>query len=144
MSDKKVNVNLNATPLVFAAGALGVVIVVVIIVSIVKAIRRSKDNAYFRDNKKAIQKSELTYNEADYTNFANKLYAAMKGVGTDEDAIFSVFQLMQTESDVRQLINTFGTKKGETLQEWLLSDLSMADISKLNGILAYNGINYRF
>ena len=141
---RKVNVNVNATPLIAAAGVLAVVVVIVIVIAIIKAVRRARDNSYFKDNKKAITKADLSYNEADYTVFANKLYAAMKGLGTDEDAIFSVFQLMNTESDVRQLINAFGTKKGETLSQWLLGDLSAADIAKINGILAYNGINYRF
>lgn len=141
---RKVNVNVNATPLIAAAGVLAVVVVIVIVIAIIKAVRRAQDNSYFKDNKKAITKADLSYNEADYTVFANKLYSAMKGLGTDEDAIFSVFQLMNTESDVRQLINAFGTKKGETLSQWLLGDLSTADIAKINGILAYNGINYRF
>lgn len=141
---RKVNVNVNATPLIAAAGVLAVVVVIVIVIAIIKAVRRAQDNSYFKENKKAITKADLSYNEADYTVFANKLYAAMKGLGTDEDAIFSVFQLMNTESDVRQLINAFGTKKGETLSQWLLGDLSTADIAKINGILAYNGINYRF
>lgn len=141
---RKVNVNVNATPLIAAAGVLAVVVVIVIVIAIIKAVRNAKDNSYLRENKKVITKADLTYSEADYTVFANKLYAAMKGLGTDEDAVFSVFQLMQTESDVRMLINAFGSKKGETLSQWLLGDLSTADIAKINGILAYNGINYRF
>lgn len=141
---KKVSVNVNATPLIFAGIVVAVALVIVIVVMIVKAIKRREDNEYFRDNEKAIQRSELSYSDSDYVNLANKLYVAMKGVGTDEDAIFSVFLLMNTESDVRKLVNAFGTKKKETLSEWLLGDLSTNDINKINSILAEKGINYNF
>ena len=142
--NRDVKVNVNATPLIFAGGLIAVAVAVIIVVAIVRAIRNAKGNRYFTENNKSINKAQLSYNQSDYINFANRLEAAMKGPGTDEDSIFSVFMMMKNESDVRQLINTFGSRKGENLSEWLLGDLSTDDINAINGILARNGINYSF
>ncbi len=75
---------------------------------------------------------------------ADKLHKAMSGAGTDEDAIYAVFQNQQTRSDVLSLISAFGLRDGETLGEWLSSDLSASELRKVNQILEDKGINYQF
>ena len=143
-ANRKVSVNVNATPLIFAGGVIAVIVAVVVVIAIIRAIKNAKGSQYFKANEKAIVRSDVSYNDADYTNYANRLYEAMKGLGTDEDAIFSVFMMMNTDSDVRKLINAFGSRKGENLAQWLLGDLSTSDIDEINAILSKNGINYRF
>lgn len=76
--------------------------------------------------------------------YADKLYAAMKGLGTDEDAIYEVFANMTTRSDVLYLIKTFGVKDSKTLNEWLTAELNANERTKLNNILANSNVNYQF
>ena len=87
---------------------------------------------------------KLTFKESEYANFAETLYRAMKGFGTDEDAIFNVFYQMQNIADVLKLVTAYGSKNGEDLNAWLKGDLSTSEINKLNSILATKGIDYKF
>lgn len=85
-----------------------------------------------------------TLTNAQFNMLANKLYTAMKGVGTDEDTIFSVFGQMRNTADVLKLVAVFGTKDGETLEQWIRGDLSSWEINKLNRLLDNKGIAYSF
>lgn len=90
-----------------------------------------------------------TYSDKQYGDFANKLYSAMDGAGTDEDAIFSVFKKMKNDLDVLNLERKFGLRAASwafgfstpvDLADWLRSDLSSTDLAKLNNILSAQGI----
>ena len=128
------------------------VIVVVAIVSIwllwtfgkkLRDIIASKKNAKTLD--KSIDVKELTYDDAQYKSFAETLYNAMKGAGTDEKKIQEVFNQMQTRSDVLKLSSVFGVKDGETLDEWLDGDLSSSEKDEyVNKVLEAKAINYVF
>ena len=91
-----------------------------------------------------INPDNISLTQVQINTLADKLHAAMAGMGTDEDAIFAVFNSLNTRSDLLQLIKTFGYRDGETLQEWLADDLSTSDISHINSILASRNINYIF
>lgn len=93
---------------------------------------------------KNIDTQQLTLTQDQYNTYATRLYKAMKGLGTDEEAIYAVFEAMQTYSDVQQLVKTYGLKDGETLKEWLYGDLSNSEIQHLNEILSSKSINYQF
>ena len=86
-----------------------------------------------------------------YTQFADQIYAAVLTVfGTDEAAIYSVFNKMQNNLDVAQLIKAFGKRRLEfstTMAELgahLTEDLDTSELNKLNSILAAKNITYRF
>lgn len=91
-----------------------------------------------------IEVSDITITQDQFETYSSKLYKAMKGWGTNEKAIYAVFQEMNSRSDVQQLIKTFGTKDGDTLREWLYDDLSEDEIAHINSILASKSINYKF
>lgn len=91
-----------------------------------------------------INPDNISLTQVQINTLADKLHTAMSGMGTDEDAIFAVFNSLNTRSDLLQLIKTFGYRDGETLQEWLADDLSTSDISHINSILASRNINYIF
>ncbi len=93
---------------------------------------------------KNIETSQLSYTQDQYNTYATRLYKAMKGIGTNEKAIYTVFEAMNTYSDVQQLVKTFGIKDGETLKEWLYGDLSNSELAHLNEILSSKSINYQF
>lgn len=88
--------------------------------------------------------SDITLTQEEFDSLCKRLYRAMKGIGTDEEAIWDVYERMNTRSDVLQLNKTYGTVEGETLKEWLYDDLTSDEIMHLNSILSNKGINYRY
>lgn len=88
--------------------------------------------------------SDITLTQDQFDSYAKKLYRAMKGAGTNEAAIYEVYEQMNTRSDVKQLEKTFGIVNGESLQEWLYADLETDEIMHINSILSSKAINYKY
>lgn len=107
-----------------------------------------------------------TYDDSTFSNFTIQLVGAISGCGTDEDAIYSVFQQMNNKADVLKLISVFGVQiyvpcfwsnpvdyelyeigakifKGG-LAAFLAFDLELSEMKKINDILAAKGIDYKF
>ena len=137
----------SKTVKVVAISVLVLVIVAIIILIVVKYKGKLTDTIKNRELAESldeeINQDDITLTQTQLNTFASSLYAAMDGLGTDEDKIYNVFRAMGTRSDVLQLIKTFGVKDGETLTEWLYGDLSSKEIDKINSILANNNINYQ-
>jgi hypothetical protein len=85
-----------------------------------------------------------SYLDSQYSSYADVLFSAMDGLGTDEDAIMRVFSAMKNDLDVAKLITAYGVRKNESLAEWLQNDLSSSDMSDLNKLLSTKGIKYQF
>ncbi len=96
------------------------------------------------DANKEIDTTKQTLTQTQLNTLASKLYTAMKGWGTDEDAIYAAFETLGSRTDLMQLRKTFGTKDGMTLDEWLADELNASEIEHLNNILATNSIDYKF
>ena len=94
-------------------------------------------------SKEISEGGKLTYDKSRYIMLADALYSAMKGAGTDTNAIYNIFNQMQTRADVLQLIDSFGTRDKETLAQWMRGELLLS-VSKINSILSGKGINYAF
>lgn len=127
---------------------IGIVALLIVIIiakncnSIIDAVRNRNLN---KELNKTIDSANLSYTDDQYDVFAQKLYNALNGWGTDEETIQSVFAQMNTRDDVLKLISTFGIKDGETLSEWLSGDLSQSDMDKyVNNVLQVKSINYSF
>lgn len=96
-----------------------------------------KDNAknkvaklfkYCKDNKEKIDKVPRGLGDEQIFDLSNNLYDALKGMGTNEEAIYEVFNSLQTISDLAALIETFDSEnaaEGGDLLEWLDSDIDM-------------------
>lgn len=95
---------------------------------------------------KRIDKSNLSYGESQYKVYARKLFDAMNGWQTDEDAIYEVFKKMNNIDDILQLQIAFSDVEDEnsTLSEWLHDDLSSSEMKQLNAIIAERSIEYSF
>ncbi|MDL2309025.1 hypothetical protein LJC53_05530 [Bacteroidales bacterium OttesenSCG-928-C03] len=106
------------------------------------ALRRDANSAL--NEEIAMTGQSPSYTESQYKAYATRLYNAMKGWGTNESAIYAVFNEMNNTADVLKLISVYGVKDDETLPEWLHGDLSILEINKLNKILSGKGINYQF
>lgn len=91
-----------------------------------------------------IKDGDVTLTPSELSNMADRLHAAMAGLGTDEEAVYAVFRQLRTRSDLMALVKAFGIRKGESLSQWLTSDLSRKEIEKVNAILVNNRINYSF
>lgn len=91
-----------------------------------------------------IESGRVTITPSLANDYADKLYAAMKGLGTDEDAVYEVFSHLQSRSDVLYLIRTFSVRNGRTLVEWITSELNSTERTRLNVILSGNNVNYSF
>lgn len=96
-----------------------------------------KDNAknkvaklfkYCKDNKDKIDQVPRGLGDEQIFDLSDKLYDALKGMGTNEEAIYEVFGSLQTISDLAALIDTFDSEnaaEGGDLLEWLDSDIDM-------------------
>lgn len=107
-----------------------------------------------------------SYQDALYYGWVDVLVQAMNGCGTDEDAIYQVFDNMKNDADVLKLIEVFNIQYyepcgwsspiaaaiwefndqayGGELTTWFGYDLSSSNISTINAILQQKGIKYRF
>lgn len=89
-----------------------------------------------------------TLSTAYFYSFSTQLYNAFNqhwfGLGTDEDAVYNVFNQLNNTADVYKLIQVFGTKDGKTLDAWIRSEFSRSELKKLNSILSNKGIYYQF
>jgi hypothetical protein len=94
-----------------------------------------------------------TYSEAQFDQFGDLLQAAMEGMGTDENAIYSVMDKMQSKLDVLLLIKAFGIRyyqeflnvgENYTLDQWFQNELSQSAIDDINAGLAAKGIVFYF
>jgi hypothetical protein len=92
-----------------------------------------KDNAkvkvekiiqYCVSDKAKIDKIERGLGEAEIRNLSDQLYDAMKGVGTDEAAVYGAFKSLKTASDFCALVTRFNRDYGNEgdLLEWLDDD----------------------
>jgi hypothetical protein len=90
----------------------------------------------------------LTYTDNQYKDFANRLYTAMKGSGTDNSTIKDIFKQMNNITDVLKLVQTFGIRDGENLQQWLDGEVHWFEFTnikkQINAILTEKGIFYKF
>lgn len=104
-------------------------------------------------NSNSSTKQTLTKQQA--ISFANSLFTALDGYGTDETGIFSVFYKLKNNADFLAVSNAFGTReissgswnpeanfKG-TLAPALRSELDASYILKLNSILSQKNIKYK-
>lgn len=97
---------------------------------------------------------QQSYSNSNYKTLADRLYSAMNTSGTDESAIYSVFETLKNKIDVLKIIEAYGVRQlyqfgipiggKQNLSQALSDELSDNEISKVNQILFKKGINYKF
>ncbi|MCQ2959548.1 MAG: hypothetical protein MJ198_05095 [Bacteroidales bacterium] len=109
-------------------------------------IDQARERRKIKDLDGRINKNNLSYGETQYTSFAKKLFAAMDGLFTDEDAIYDVFRKMKNIDDLLMLQVAFSEveDENESLEDWLHDDLSNSEIRVINSILEERQITYSF
>jgi hypothetical protein len=91
-----------------------------------------------------------TYTNTTYDQLADRIEAAGKtAFGTDEAAIYSVFNLLKNDVDFLKLAQAFGQRRIEfsaataNLSGWLQSELNAAELNKVNAIMEKNKLKSR-
>ena len=129
---------------------IAIIAAVVIAVVIVLAVNYKKlrnwieQKRYDDEIATDINTSNITISATLLRQYADRLYTAMKGWGTDEDTIYDVFANFRTDDDVLQLIRLYGTRDNMTLPQWIVDELTTKERKKLNTILTNNGVTYQF
>jgi predicted PurR-regulated permease PerM len=132
--------------------------VLVVIILVIYFVFKSQISTIFQEiknsiyNKKSLDEAitqtgqSLSYTELQYQAYSNRLYLCMKGMGTDDEGIMSVFNDMRNTADVLKLVSVFGTRDNETLQEWLRGEDEWFDsiVKRVNASLTAKGITYQF
>ena len=124
---------------------LALIVVIWAIVAIKGKIGDAVTNSKLIDEvNKEIDTNKITLTQSQINTLASKIYTAVSGAGTDEEAIYDAFSTLSSYSDLQQLNKTFSVKEHMTLREWLRDDLSTSEINHINEILASKNINYVF
>jgi hypothetical protein len=117
--------------------------------AIAKRLTLDNANKDIIDAKKSGQVA--SYPTGTYSQLADKVYAAvMYTWGTDNEAIYDVFNLMKNNIDVALLIKAFGKRRLEfstqdaEIGAHISNDMKSSEIAKINSILSSKGITYRF
>ena len=139
-------------------GAVGVVGTYLLIkkfqVEIKSFLNKRKQNENVRDElQDAEKKSPLSFPLSQYDNFASIIETACFDLGTDEQAIYAVFNRLKNNADFLQLAKAWGNPTRRyyeyfvpmdlTLVQMLRYDLSDSECQVINKILARKGITYR-
>lgn len=139
-----------------------IIVIIVVIVAVVVWIMWSRisrliaqltgkiqDNAEL--NNHITQTGEtLSFSDTEYRNMANKLEEAfygswLFGAGTDENAVYAVFNRLNNKADLLKLVAAYGTdKNSRTLNQALQSELTNSELAHVNNILTNKGIYYQF
>lgn len=98
-------------------------------------------------NSVLVDYSKLSQPRGSYSILAQKMYDAMKGIGTDTDAIKSVINSLHNQNDWNMIIKMFGSRDGENIFKWMHGEIPTVshlygrlDLSDLNKMLISKGI----
>jgi len=143
-----------------------IVLVFMIIYYIRKGLKKSQLNQDFNKDYQTLTEAsnqKPTYLSSNYSEFADKIYeAGCSGLfcyGTDEQAMYDVFEKMQNDLDVLLLIKAFGLREPRgsicipipgtgscdyPIGQWLQTELSADEFKEINNILTRKGIKFQF
>ena len=97
-----------------------------------------------------------TYPDSTYQSWANQIVAAISDCGTDESALFRIFENIRNEADLQKLIQVYGVREFKgcfsayfamekgSLSYALTYELDSSELAKINKIIATKNINYKF
>lgn len=129
---------------------LVIILLIVVFLFIKKFLKKDEIKDDLNDVKKDLDKSKLTYPKSQYSEWASRLFQAMKGAATDEETIYNIIDKLKNKNDWRMLVVEFGIResgywatgifKGD-LNKWLEDELDDDEKQilqqKLNAIGVY-------
>jgi hypothetical protein len=104
----------NKKPLLYIGGAI---VIVAVGYSLVKKVQGGIGSV-FKDKtvgakdfiSVSVDTKKSTISDAEANNYANQLFNAMDGFGTNSNAIYTVLNKLQNKDDFRKVYNAFGKK----------------------------------
>jgi hypothetical protein len=117
------------------------------------AIKKALKDKTLSQVEKSIVKNKLTYPEMQYYIFADQLEQIMQNSMTKGYKVFPVFEQMQNDSDISQLIIAFGERTNywfgvptfkKNLPYWIKDELSNNELKQLNEMMEEKQINLKF
>jgi len=118
-----------------------------------EATDRAEASAVETELKEEMARTKLTYPESQYKSFASQIEIAGFDIGTDEDAIYSVFRKLKNNADFLALTQAWGKPNRKiydwgigrymTLAQFIRYEMSNREVDKINAILGAKGIKYR-
>lgn len=127
------------------------ILVIVLVVVILKKTSKTFANAMTQKQQEYINSLEIDENQVGLpTTQINTLVAKLKtafgmwGAATDEDAVYDVFETINTRSELLKIISVFGVHKDHTLNEWMTKELNQKELEHVQEILESKGIVYTF
>jgi hypothetical protein len=165
MANQVGNIYKNLDPRVrLGVQVVGFAVGIYIIYRLIKGVNTFQQDQQFQSEEQSTANELTQLNKNPYTrqkitesqakSYANKLYQAMNGLGTDEQQIYSVFYKLQNNADYLAIQNAFGTKTissgsyfiGDvrgTMVTCLSSELDIDETKKVNDILRSKKIKFR-
>ena len=90
----------------------------------------------FVDEPDPLKRKVLLYTTAKVETLVDGLKKALKGLGTDEKAIYSIYNLIESQKKMSQVAKRYGIKNDKTLLTALTDDLDEGERKQLFGIAA--------
>ncbi|HAN77696.1 MAG TPA: hypothetical protein DCQ31_07945 [Bacteroidales bacterium] len=120
------------------------IIALVIVYFTVKLFKKSDGQNTVDEAKKAVKNNDLSYKKTTYDSWAERLFLAMQGAGTNTTTVFQIVESLKTPSDWNQLVTSFGIKKSywfeASLIGWLQDELSTGEFNRVRSHLQKIGI----
>lgn len=95
------------------------------------------------------EKEEVPYPNETYTAYAEILDKAMRGAGTDSKRVFEIMDMIRNKDDMDKVYKAFGLResgwsKAQNLNGWLVGDLSISEMRKLEKMFKDRKIKWNF
>lgn len=87
-----------------------IVIVAWLIINKLKSLFNSKDD-YTRELNRETNQNNLSFSNTEFQNFAERIYDACDGAGTNSEVIFDILNKLKTKDDWNKLVSAFGIRK---------------------------------
>lgn len=98
----------------------------------------------------------LSYPDIEYLFIADRLEGAMQDAFTDDETVFEMYGLLNTNADHNKLLQAFGVRDYQgsiiwspfppsyNLPQFIRAELDSVEIDDLNSLLFSKGINFRY
>ena len=109
-----------------------------------EAKKRALENAAAKGDEEAILKKKgmkLSHPRSKYMDLANRLFSAIKGIGTDPNTVLQVFSQIGNDLDFIELNKSFGIRDDEDLTTWIQGEGNSLS-TKINKYLRSRSIKY--
>jgi hypothetical protein len=108
---------------------------IVILAVVLFFVLKNKQHTVYDDE---VEEDDLTYSDAEYQQFAEILWRALKPLNEDEDTIYHILRQMKNKSDWYKLMSVYGTDgSGYSLLGHLKADLDNSEFQEVRDILSH-------